>query len=128
MQKAATEREFTKRRTAEAGLKLADAAHVATWRLYCEVLALWRLPHQEMSPPSALPRRAGGVSVSGAAERSARANAASGESGDGGRSAARSAGDASGMERAARAAAEPDELADEFGRGAVRRTRVIASE
>jgi hypothetical protein len=42
MQKAPDEKDFTKRRSVEAGLKLADAAHVATWRLYCEVLALWR--------------------------------------------------------------------------------------
>ncbi len=35
-------KDFSKRRSVEAGLKLADAAHVATWRLYCEVLALWR--------------------------------------------------------------------------------------
>ena len=35
-------KDFNKRRSVEAGLKLADAAHVATWRLYCEVLALWR--------------------------------------------------------------------------------------
>jgi hypothetical protein len=33
---------FTKRRSVEAGLKLPDAAHVATWRPYCEMLALWR--------------------------------------------------------------------------------------
>ncbi len=36
------EKEFTKRRSIEAGLALADAAHAATWRLYCEVLRLWR--------------------------------------------------------------------------------------
>jgi hypothetical protein len=36
------EKAFTKRRSIEAGLKLADLAHVATWRLYCEVLGLWR--------------------------------------------------------------------------------------
>jgi hypothetical protein len=36
------EKQFTKRRSVEEGLKLADAAHVATWRLYCEVLDLWR--------------------------------------------------------------------------------------
>jgi hypothetical protein len=41
-QKAPDEKKFTKRRSVEAGLKLADAAHVATWRPYCEVLALWR--------------------------------------------------------------------------------------
>ncbi len=35
-------KDFTKRRSVEAGLKLADAAHTATWRLYCEVLRLWR--------------------------------------------------------------------------------------
>jgi hypothetical protein len=34
-------KDFAKRRSAEAGIKLADAVHVATWRLYCEVLALW---------------------------------------------------------------------------------------
>lgn len=36
------EKEFTKRRSIEAGLALADAAHAATWRLYCEALRLWR--------------------------------------------------------------------------------------
>ncbi len=36
------EKEFTKRRSVEEGLKLADAAHEATWRLYCDVLRLWR--------------------------------------------------------------------------------------
>jgi hypothetical protein len=36
------EKQFTKRRPVEAGLALADAAHVATWRLYGEVLQLWR--------------------------------------------------------------------------------------
>ncbi len=41
-QKAPNDNEFTKRRSIDAGLKLADTAHVATWRLYCEVLALWR--------------------------------------------------------------------------------------
>ncbi len=35
-------KDFAKRRSAEAGIKLADAVHVATWRLYCEVLALSR--------------------------------------------------------------------------------------
>jgi hypothetical protein len=33
---------FLKRRTAEQGLALVDAAHVATWRLYCDALRLWR--------------------------------------------------------------------------------------
>jgi len=36
------EKKFTKRRSVEDGLKLADAAHEATWRLYCEVLRFWR--------------------------------------------------------------------------------------
>ena len=36
------EKAFTKRRSIEAGLKLADLAHVATWRLYCETLKFWR--------------------------------------------------------------------------------------
>jgi hypothetical protein len=36
------EKQFIKRRPLEAGLALADAAHIATWRLYCEVLRLWR--------------------------------------------------------------------------------------
>ena len=39
---APSAKDFSKRRSVEAGLKLTDAAHVATWRLYCEVLALWR--------------------------------------------------------------------------------------
>jgi len=36
------EKRFLKRRSVEEGLKLADAAHEATWRLYCEVLGFWR--------------------------------------------------------------------------------------
>jgi hypothetical protein len=40
--KPPNEKQFTKRRPLEAGLVLADAAHVATWRLYGEVLRLWR--------------------------------------------------------------------------------------
>ncbi len=40
--KAPDDQQFTKRRSIEAGLALADAAHVATWRLYGEVLRLWR--------------------------------------------------------------------------------------
>jgi hypothetical protein len=41
-QKSPGEKDFTTRRSIEAGLALADAAHVATWRLYSEVLRLWR--------------------------------------------------------------------------------------
>jgi hypothetical protein len=37
-----SEKNFTKRRTVEQGLQLADAAHAAVWRLYCEVFRLWR--------------------------------------------------------------------------------------
>ncbi len=33
---------FLKRRTFEEGKAQVDAAHVATWRLYCEVLKFWR--------------------------------------------------------------------------------------
>ncbi len=40
--KEPSEKNFTKRRTVEQGLKLADAAHVAVWRLYCEVFRFWR--------------------------------------------------------------------------------------
>jgi hypothetical protein len=40
--KRTEEKRFTKRRSVEDGLKLADAAHEATWRLYCEVLRFWR--------------------------------------------------------------------------------------
>jgi hypothetical protein len=36
------EKQYLKRRSVEDGIKLADAAHVATWRLYCEVLRFWR--------------------------------------------------------------------------------------
>jgi hypothetical protein len=39
---APNEKNFTKRRSVDEGLKLVDAAHAATWRLYCDVLALWR--------------------------------------------------------------------------------------
>ena len=40
--KQPTEKDFQKRRTVEQGIKLADDAHVATWRLYCEVFRFWR--------------------------------------------------------------------------------------
>lgn len=40
--KQPTEKAFLKRRTFDQGLKLADDAHAATWRLYCEVLRFWR--------------------------------------------------------------------------------------
>ena len=33
---------FTKRRTVEQGLQIADAAHAAVWRLYCAVFGFWR--------------------------------------------------------------------------------------
>ena len=36
------EKDFTKRRTVAEGLALADAAHVAVWRLYCEAFKFWR--------------------------------------------------------------------------------------
>jgi hypothetical protein len=36
------DKQFLKRRTVEEGLKLADDAHTATWRLYCEVFRFWR--------------------------------------------------------------------------------------
>jgi len=37
-----TAKAFLKRRTFEQGKTLADDAHAATWRLYCEVLRFWR--------------------------------------------------------------------------------------
>lgn len=40
--KQPAEKQFLKRRTFAQGKKLADDAHVATWRLYCEVLHFWR--------------------------------------------------------------------------------------
>jgi hypothetical protein len=40
--KELNEKSFTKRRTVNAGIRLADAAHAATWRLYCDVLKFWR--------------------------------------------------------------------------------------
>ena len=33
---------YLKRRTFEQGFAQVDAAHVATWRLYCDALRLWR--------------------------------------------------------------------------------------
>jgi hypothetical protein len=36
------DKEFTKRRSVDAGMALADKAHAAVWRLYCEALAFWR--------------------------------------------------------------------------------------
>ncbi len=41
-QGAPSEKDFTKRRTVDEGLALADAAHAAVWRLYCEVFKFWR--------------------------------------------------------------------------------------
>ena len=40
--KQPTAKAFQKRRTFEQGKTLADDAHAATWRLYCEVLRFWR--------------------------------------------------------------------------------------
>lgn len=40
--KAPKEPNFLKRRTFEEGKAQMDAAHIATWRLYCETLAFWR--------------------------------------------------------------------------------------
>jgi hypothetical protein len=40
--KEPNEKNFTKRRSVADGLELADAAHAATWRLYCDSFALWR--------------------------------------------------------------------------------------
>ena len=40
--KQPTAKAFLKRRTFEQGKKLADDAHAATWRLYCEVFSLFR--------------------------------------------------------------------------------------
>jgi hypothetical protein len=39
--KKPTEKDFLKRRSLEDGMKLADMAHLATWRLYCETLRFW---------------------------------------------------------------------------------------
>jgi hypothetical protein len=41
-QKTPVEKAFTKRRSVDDGLALADQAHAAVWRLYCEVFAFWR--------------------------------------------------------------------------------------
>ncbi len=38
----AAHRQFLKRRTATDGLTLVDAAHLATYRLYCDALSFWR--------------------------------------------------------------------------------------
>jgi hypothetical protein len=35
-------KQFTKRRSVDEGLALADAAHAMVWRLYCDVFAFWR--------------------------------------------------------------------------------------
>jgi hypothetical protein len=40
--KAPKQPNFLKRRTFEEGKAQVDAAHVATWRLYCDVLKFWR--------------------------------------------------------------------------------------
>jgi hypothetical protein len=36
------QRHFLKRRSAADGLTMVDGAHLATYRLYCDSLALWR--------------------------------------------------------------------------------------
>lgn len=40
--KQPTDKQFLKRRTVDEGLKLADDAHAAVWRLYCDVFRFWR--------------------------------------------------------------------------------------
>jgi len=41
-EKRANKQDFTKRRSAEEGRALIDAAHRATHKLYCEALRFWR--------------------------------------------------------------------------------------
>ena len=40
--RAPTAKDFLKRRSEQEGLALADAAHLATYRLYCDALGYWR--------------------------------------------------------------------------------------
>ena len=40
--KKPTAKDFLKRRTVDEGLRLADDAHAAVWRLYCDVFKNWR--------------------------------------------------------------------------------------
>jgi hypothetical protein len=89
------EKDFTKRRTVDEGLALADAA---VWRLYCEAFAFWRGCRVKIvSPPSALPRRAGALPDE-RSSLSARGGAAGGcRGGDRRRAAAHCAGHAHGM-------------------------------
>jgi hypothetical protein len=42
MESMTTAQQFLKRRSFAEGLALADAAHVATFRLYCDALRFWR--------------------------------------------------------------------------------------
>ena len=114
-------KDVTKRRSVEAGIKLADAAHVATWRLYCEVLALWRPCRNKkcrrhrrcLGEPAACLLRAQPTVPQARLLEAAKEV-------DGRRSAARAAGDAPGVARAARAVAEPDEVAGNLDRRSVR--------
>ena len=64
---------YLKRRTFAEGKAQVDAAHVATWRLYCETLAFWRrCPSAVCKRPPALRGRAGRLSHARPAERAAR--------------------------------------------------------
>jgi len=40
--KQPADKQFLKRRTVDQGIKLADDAHAAVWRLYCDVFRFWR--------------------------------------------------------------------------------------
>ena len=107
------EKDFTKRRTVDEGLALSDAAHAAVWRLYCEVFeVLALLPRQEVSPPSALPRRAGAVPDARSFLGAGGGAAGGGRGSDRRRAAAHGAVDAHGMAAAPRAAAAGDGVAE----------------
>jgi len=41
--KQPTEKQYLKRRTVEAGIKLAEDAHATVWRLYNDVFGFWRI-------------------------------------------------------------------------------------
>ena len=100
---APSAKDFNKRRSVEAGLKLADAAHMATWRLYCEVLALWRgCSNKKCRRHRRCLGEAAACLLRAQPSDSAGATVGSSERGHGRRAAARCAGDAPGVDRAAR--------------------------
>ena len=104
---------FLKRRTFAEGKAQVDAAHLATWRLYCEALAFWR------RCPSAVCKRhrrctgePAGCLIRGLPQRAARGTAQGGAGGDCRRTSAYCAGEPYRMDRAPQRAGDVDVVED----------------